>query len=55
MQVGYEGQPIPSAGAMSLACGTAFLDEDFRGAYVGVGSTLFSRGYACGRCLRIQW
>ncbi|KAL4433949.1 hypothetical protein ABPG75_000390 [Micractinium tetrahymenae] len=50
----YAEQPVPSSGLISLACGFAYQSELFRSSYVGVSPDMFSRGLACGRCIRIQ-
>ncbi|PSC72982.1 Expansin 1 [Micractinium conductrix] len=50
----YEATPLASAGAIDLGCGFGFVDEDFRAAYIGVGNDYWGKGFACGRCVRLQ-
>lgn len=28
---------------------------ELQGAYIGLGSSAFSKGFSCGRCVKIQW
>lgn len=51
---GYGMSPISSYGAVNYACGLGYVDEYFQSRYVGVGSSLFGQGKACGRCVRLQ-
>ncbi|KAI7835849.1 hypothetical protein COHA_010246 [Chlorella ohadii] len=50
----YEPEPIAASGAVGLACGFGWVDPNFQGAYIGVGSSAFSKGFSCGRCVKIQ-
>ncbi|PRW57682.1 Expansin 1 [Chlorella sorokiniana] len=50
----YEPEPIAASGAVELACGFGYVDPNFQGAYIGVGSSAFSKGFSCGRCVKIQ-
>ncbi|KAL4441854.1 hypothetical protein ABPG77_003770 [Micractinium sp. CCAP 211/92] len=50
----YAAQPVQSSGVIQLACGFAYESELFRSNYVGVSPDVFSKGLACGRCIRVQ-
>lgn len=52
--VAYSQEPIPSYGAVNLGCGFGYVGPEFQGAYVGVSSSYFQRGYSCGLCIKIQ-
>lgn len=50
----YSPEPVPTSGVQRLGCGFGWLDPSFSGAYIGVGSSAFSGGTACGRCVEVQ-
>jgi len=52
--VGYDQAPIASSGAVSLSCGSGYVDPVFQSAYIGIGSAFYNKGYSCGRCVRLQ-
>ena len=53
-QVAYTQEPITTSGAVNLGCGFGYVDPYFSSNYLGVGPSFSSRGFACGRCLKIQ-
>lgn len=52
--VGYGMSPMSSYGAVSLSCGFGYVDDSFRGRFVGIGKAFYNQGFTCGRCIKIQ-
>ncbi|GAB4818173.1 hypothetical protein N2152v2_005219 [Parachlorella kessleri] len=50
----YQPDPIPTSGAVGFACSLGYLSPAFLGAYVGVGTLAYNKGYACGQCIKLQ-
>ncbi len=50
----FQGHRSMLAGAVGFACSLGYLSPAFLGAYVGVGTLAYNKGYACGQCIKLQ-